>query len=62
MLKESNAVSWVLRSSVDCAKGYEKKITSEELEYCLDTERTKLQPRISIIKMLEREKRIRIIQ
>ena len=57
---ESDAVRWVLRSSVDCAKGYEKELTSEELEYCLDTERAKIQPRISIMKMLEREKRARI--
>ena len=59
MLKEVDAVRWILRSSVDCAKGYEKELTSEELEYCLDTERAKIQPRISIIKILEREKRAR---
>ena len=56
---ESDPVRWVLRSSVDCAKGYEKKLTDEELQYCIKTEGAKTPPRVSIMKLLEIETRKR---
>ena len=48
--KESKAVSWVLHSSVEEARYWHKRLTGEELDYCLSKE-----SRITVRRMLQRE-------
>jgi predicted transcriptional regulator len=60
IIAEKLAVRWTLGSSADCAKDWKDKLTDEELEYCLKTESAKEQPRVTVIRMLEVEKRSRL--
>lgn len=50
----TSAVNWVLHSAVEDARYWHKRLTDEEIDYCLEKEN-----RVTVRRMLETEKRRR---